>query len=93
MWPEPSPWNLVRCWLSEIVVKNVDGPVEDIGPAIALDHVRRFRQPQKGSEAFAKYQRQNWWRQRGFRFPDALASDSLEGWLPPVTSTHSPRLS
>src|SRR5829696_5494725 len=33
------------------------------------------------------YQRQNWWRQRGFRFPDALASDSLEGWLPPVTST------
>src|SRR5215213_4254280 len=39
------------------------------------------------------YQRQNWWRQRGFRFPDALASDSLEGWLPPVTSTHSPRLS
>jgi catechol 2,3-dioxygenase-like lactoylglutathione lyase family enzyme len=37
------------------------------------------------------YQRQNWWRQRVFRFLDAPTSDSLKGWLPPVTWTHSPR--
>jgi hippurate hydrolase len=39
----------------------------------------------------ARYQRQNWWRQRVFRFPDAPTSDSLGGWLRPVTWTHSPR--
>src|SRR3954451_15343578 len=38
------------------------------------------------------YQRQNWWR-RVFRFPDPSTSDSLGGWLPPATWTHSPRRS
>src|SRR4051794_22572314 len=36
-----------------------------------------------GSTIDKLYQRQNWWRQRVFRFPDAPTSDSLGGWLRP----------